>query len=219
MSDFFRPTPVDIYVAQHDGFNRFVDIEMPSLRVVHDFQLEEFRFGYAGFHSRRFFWIRPGGGRVDPRVRDVGKQWAEMFNATLSPGYISKFVGRISPLHQLPLDLRPVYLASAAVLISDWPLNRDILDCDTECATLTVKIRQGAEKVDITPEVSMAGELFLSRGRMPANRLLKKVDDHWSHLCDKIGPWLADSGISYLEIVMPVNFPKRQCRIDPPSLT
>ncbi|WP_193368032.1 hypothetical protein [Pelagibius marinus] len=196
---------------------RIVDKQMPSLRVLHDVERVELEYVYSGYEDGGFHCRRSDGAPTHPGMTDMGKVWAEMLDAALSPGFVAEFRGRLIPVDEPSATLSPIFLASAALAISDWPdtLHRSDYKAINASLKLSLEHRDGGE-LTVRPEVNMTCPVKVGPGGPVDGDVINRVHSHWAYLADKMGPWLADSGIVDLNVNMLVPIKSEPLQVHPP---
>src|SRR3546814_31876 len=105
MIDYEMESPQSLYAKMEEAVRGIVEMQPPSLRIVHEAERAELEYTYSGFTDDEPRWRRPDGRPVRAEVANVGKKWLELFEAPLLPGFVTAMRGRLTPKAEPPATL------------------------------------------------------------------------------------------------------------------
>lgn len=201
----YQPMPPEHLFAQlKEALHGIKEQKMPSLRIAHDVERREFELNYAGGTTDL---TTPDGSPVHPGIRHIASFWVKMLKLPCSPASLEKLHARLVPSDKPRLTLSPIYLLTTVTAMLGRPTHFDWPEDQSTVAWLKVAFEHVDGEAAAYPEITLDYEEGLRDHRADLEVLLDRTSRYWSHFCGFAAPWFVDSGVTHLEMVVPIMEP------------
>lgn len=200
MIDYQPMPPEALFAKLREALHDLKEQQMPSLRIAHDVERREFDLHYAG---GPIGLSTPDGSPVHAGIRHIAHFWVKMLKLPSSPASVEKLQARPVPSHKPILTMSPIYLLMTVKAIGrrpsfDWPEDQGVT------ARLKAAFEADGGEGVAHPEVTLDYEEGLRDRLGDLELLLENAACHWSHFCGFAAPWYVDSGVTNLEMAVPI---------------
>lgn len=195
-------------VAIDEQIAKLKAMQLPSLRVVHNARRQTVKLNYDRDRDQQLT-IRTSNLRdAHPGHRDIAESWIGMLQAVVKPAELLKLKADVVPSKKGVLTESAAYFAATILAVSTWPINVPYPPGVDLFAVLTVRL--GKEDGETVGHVSVEFWATSATSKIPepfeksAPTMVQDRGYYWQRCCEKMTPWLEDSGIRELSILVPM---------------